>query len=263
MGNELGSGAEMRRLGELYRAMSDGELLRLAERPDDLTDAAQGVLRGEMASRGLKAGVEPVAAGFTVEANRFAADGTFARDENSIFTQQAPDLRPESVAKGLAKGLASLMVFHDAIAAGTACDLLEAKGFEIEVRDVAAARGGGSAYGGPPVALQVIVQQHELQRAMDLLQEKMGLFPKQEVEESDNTDESVDDGSTVVLGNFGHRADADEVARVLAEAGVWHRVAANAEGTIENDDCFTLEVKEIDLASAGEIVEQAMNLPEE
>jgi hypothetical protein len=260
MGNELGSGAEMRRLGELYRAMSDGELLRLAERPGDLTEAAQGALHGEMASRGLKATVEPAAVGFTVEADRFAADGPFARDDNSMFTQQAPSLRPESVAKGVAKGLASLMVFHDAIAAGVACDVLEAEGLEIEVRDVASARGGGSAYGGPPVALQVIVRQGDLERAMGILRAKMGLFPVQEVEEAD---EMVDDGTTVVLGNFGRREDADEVARVLEEAGVWHRVAANAEGTVENDDCFTLEVREIDLARAGEIVEKAMNLPEE
>jgi len=259
MGNELGVGAELRRLGELYRAMSDGELLRLSARPDELTDAAQGVLQNELASRGLKAEVAATP-GFAVEADRFAADGAFARDNNSMFTQQAPELRPEPVAKGLAKGMASLMVFHDAIAAGEACDLLETDGLEIEVRDVAATRGGSSAYGGPAVALQVIVRQGDLSRAMGILRAKMGLFPEQEVEVAD---EVVDDGTTVVLGNFGHREDADEVAHVLEEAGVWHRVAANAEGSVEDDDCFTLEVREIDLTRAGEIVEKAMNLPEE
>ncbi len=249
----------MRRLGELYRAMSDGELLRLAERPSDLTDAAQGALHVEMASRGLNAKVEPVAAGFTVESDRFAADGAFARDENSVFTQQAPNLKPEPLAKGLAKGTTSLMVFHDAFAAGEACDLLEAEGFEIQVRDVAA-RGDGSVYGGPPVALQVIVRQDDLERAIGLLRAKMGLFPQQEVEVAD---EVVDDGSTVVLGNFGHREDANEVAHVLEETGVWHRIVANADGSVQDDDCFTLEVKEIDLARAGEIIERAMNLPKE
>ena len=65
-------GAEMRRLGELYRAMSDEELLRLAARPGDLTDEAQGVLRTEMASRRLQAEAE---SGFVAEAGRLAGAG--------------------------------------------------------------------------------------------------------------------------------------------------------------------------------------------
>jgi hypothetical protein len=94
---------------------------------------------------------------------------------------------------------------------------------------------------------------------MDLLQEKMGLFPGQEVEEAD---EAIDDGTTAVLGAFGHRSDAEDVARVLEEAGVWHRIAANADGSVEYEDAYTLEVKEVDLVRAGEVVERAMNLPE-
>jgi hypothetical protein len=169
-------------------------------------------------------------------------------------------MKPEPAAKGLAKGTVVLTTFNDAIAAGEAIDLLEAEEMEIEVRDVAAAQGGGgSFYGGPPVALQVIVQQRDLRRAMDLLQEKMGLFPGQEVEVAD---EAIDDGTTAVLGAFGHRSDAEDVARVLEEAGVWHRIAANADGSVEYEDAYTLEVKEVDLVRAGEVVERAMNLPE-
>jgi hypothetical protein len=258
MGNELGSGAEMQRLSELYRAMSDGELLRLAERPEDLTDAAQQVLRGEMSSRGLQVEAAPVA-GFAVEPEQFAKSSSFAPDEYSVYTRRSPDLKPAPAAKGLAKGTVVLTTFNDAIAAGEACDLLEAEGFEIDVRDVAAQAGGGSFYGGPPVALQVIVQQRDLRCAMSILQEKMGLFPGQEVEVAD---EAVDDGTTAALGYFGHRSDAEEVARVLEAAGVWHRIAANAEGSVADENCFSLEVKEIDLVRAGEIVERSMELPE-
>jgi hypothetical protein len=169
-------------------------------------------------------------------------------------------MRPEPVAKGLAKGMVVLTTFHDAIAAGEACDLLETEGIEIEVRDVAKAQGGGgSFYGGPPVALQIIVQQRELKRATAILREKMGLFPVQEVEEAD---EAVDDGTTAVLGAFGHRSDAEDVARVLEEAGIWNRIAANAEGKVEDEDCYTLEVKEVDLVRAGEMVERGLGLPE-
>jgi len=169
-------------------------------------------------------------------------------------------MRPEPVAKGLAKGMVVLMTFNDAIAAGEACNYLEAEGFEIEVRDVAKAQGGGgSFYGGPPVALQIIVQQRELRRAMAILREKMGLFPVQEVEEAD---EAIDDGTTAVLGAFGHRSDAEDVARVLEEAGIWNRIAANAEGSVEDEDCYSLEVKEVDLVRAGEVVERGLGLTE-
>ena len=153
-----------------------------------------------------------------------------------------------------------LTTFHDAIAAREACDLLETEGMEIDVRDVASEQGGGgSFYGGPPVALQVIVAQRELGRAMAVLREKMGMFPGQEVEEAD---EAIDDGTTAVLGAFGHRSDAEEVARVLEEAGVWHRIAANAEGSVEDEDAYTLEVKEVDMARAGEVVERGLELGE-
>ena len=40
-------------LTENYRQMSDGELLELAEKPQDLTDVAQQVLRDEMKKRAL------------------------------------------------------------------------------------------------------------------------------------------------------------------------------------------------------------------
>ncbi len=40
-------------LSENYRAMGDGELLELAEKPEDLTEVARQVLRDEMRRRGL------------------------------------------------------------------------------------------------------------------------------------------------------------------------------------------------------------------
>jgi len=261
MKDELDTQGQWQRLVELYRAMSDEVLLGLAERPGDLTEMAQGVLRSEMASRRLQMDAGPAAeAGFGVAAGRFAEAGSNAGVEFYTRAQAEPEMRPEPVAKGLAKGMVVLTTFHDAIAAGEACDLLETEGIEIEVRDVAKAQGGGgSFYGGPPVALQVIVAQRELRRAMAILREKMGLFPGQEVEEAD---EAIDDGTTAVLGAFGHRSDAEDVARVLEEAGIWNRIAANAEGSVEDEDCYTLEVKEVDLVRAGEVVERGLGLPE-
>jgi hypothetical protein len=228
MMNELEPHGVWQQLGELYREMSDVEILRLAAKPDELTDTAREVLRGEMASRNLQPEREP-----------------------------APTPPP---AKVLTNGAVPLMVFNDAIAAGEACDYLEQDGMEIDVRDVATAgSGGGSFYGGPPVALQVMVQSADRLRAQKILREKMGLFPLQEVE---GTDEPDDDGSTAALGYFGHREDAEEVAQALEDAQVWHRIVANPDGTVETDDCYTVEVKEIDQERALEIVEKAMGIPE-
>ena len=262
MRDELDSRGQWQRLVELYREMSDGELLRLAVRPGDLTDEAQGVLRTEMASRRLQLDAVPAAeAGHMGMAERAAAGADYYAGLGfPAVAQREPEMKPEPAAKGLAKGMAVLTTFHDAIAAGEAIDYLEAEEMEIEVRDVAAAQGGGgSFYGGPPVALQVIVQQRDLRRAMAILREKMGLFPGQEVEEAD---EAIDDGTTAVLGAFGHRSDAEDVARVLEEAGIWNRIVANAEGSVEDEDAYTLEVKEVDLVRAGEIVERGLGMGE-
>ena len=87
----------------------------------------------------------------------------------------------------------------------------------------------------------------------------MGLFPLQEVEEADAV---VDDGTVATLGDFGRREDADDVARVLDEAGIWHRVTANPEGSAEEENAWTLEVREVDLVKAGEVVEKGMGLAE-
>ncbi len=226
----------LRRLQDNYREMSDGELLRLAAKPDDLTDAAHEVLRGEMAGRKLK--LEDV------------ARDPFAAMERDPLPK--PEVGPE-----LAKGMVVLTTFYDAIAAGEACDWLEADGMDVDVRDVSQKGGLGTAYGGPPVSLQVIVGARERDRAMKILREKMGLFPLQEVEEADAV---VDDGTVSVVGFFGRREDADEVARVLDEARIWHKVTANPEGSVEEENAFSVEVREVDLVKAGDVVEKAMGL---
>jgi hypothetical protein len=241
MGRDLDS-EMMRRLRESYGEMSDGELLGLAAKPEDLTDFAREVLRGEMTRRGID------------------LDGMAARDDPFSGAARGVVAKPEFGRK-LPDGSVVLMTFHDAIAAGVACDWLEADGLEVDVRDAAARNARGrSLLDGLPVALEVIVPGKDRARAVVVLREKMGLFPLQEVEEPDA---EVDDGTVSALGYFGRRGDAEEVARVLEEAGVWHRVTANSEGTVEDENAYSVEVREIDQAKAVEMVEKAMELPEE
>ena len=243
MAQELDS-QMLQRLQDSYREMSDGELLGLAAQPEDLTDTAREVLRGEMAARGLKAE--------DAEGDPFAA-----LKQAGLMRDPLP--KPEFGTK-LPDGSVVLYTFNDAIEAGEACDRLEENQIEVDVKDVSdKSSGGGSFYGGPPVAMQVIVAVGDRERAVKILREKMGLFPLQEVEESDP---AVDDGTVSTLGVFGRREDADRVAQVLDDARVWHKVSANPEGSAEEENAWTLEVREVDLVKAGEVVEKAMGLPE-
>jgi Putative prokaryotic signal transducing protein len=220
---------EWQRLYEQYQAMSDEELLGLAASLDDLTDVAQEVLGDELRRRRLQP--KSVAAARDATAERARTPGTVV-----------------------------LMTSSDAIAAGEACGYLEDEGIELEVRDVAEQQTGMRSFAGlPPVALELIVPHADRNRAMTILREKMGLFPLQEVAIAD---EPEDDGTVSGLGDFGRRDQAEEVGQILADFGIWYRIVANPDGTEEAEDCYRLEVREIDLLRAGEVVEKKLNLPE-
>src|SRR5437868_12163986 len=165
MAYELDSEARERLRG-LYSEMSDQELFDLAGKPEDLTETAREMLRAEFANRRLNFPVnEP--------------DGP----PSSAGHEYVPGYE---VGRTLPDGSVALITFYDAIKTGEACDELEAEGIEVDVRDVSEkSTASGSFYGGPAVALQLIVSKQDRDRAVKVLREKMGLFPTQEVEESD------------------------------------------------------------------------------
>jgi len=240
----------LRRLQENYGAMSDGELQAMAARPDDLTDMALEILHGEMARRRLDA-VQPIDA----VAMREMPDG-FGGDPFASLGMRPTWGRPENVAER--KDWVSLMVFYDAIELGRACDFLEEQEIEFEIHDRSKPPSALTPF-QRSVEMDLGVRQVDQQRAMAILREKMGLFPLQEVEVADAP---LDDGTVATLGDFGRRADAEEVARVLEQAGMWHRIVANEDGSMETEDLFRLQVREVDLIATGEVIEQAMHLPE-
>ncbi len=78
-----------RDLTENYRRMSDGELLQLAARPEDLTDIAQQVLRDEMKLRGLD---KPRPAPLPVRSSRTKpADGILERGFGEGYVPSAAE----------------------------------------------------------------------------------------------------------------------------------------------------------------------------
>jgi hypothetical protein len=224
------------RLQQTYSEMSDRELFDLAARPDDLTEIAHEVLRTEMTSRGIERALEEPTGGPPMSGRELPK------------VDWGDRLPGERIV---------LMTFHDAISAGNASDWLEEVGITTDMEDVSdKTTGGGSFYGGPPVALQVIVKKADLDRAMGVLRDKMGLFPLQEVEVAD---ELIDDGTVTALGYFGKREDADAVAKILDEGRIWHRLVVNLEGTVEEENAFCLEVREVDVVLAGDLVEKAIS----
>jgi hypothetical protein len=152
------------------------------------------------------------------------------------------------------------MVFYDALEAEKACGFLDEAEVPFSLEDVSE-RGGSRSLGNvPAVALNLIVPKADQQRAMGVLRKKMGLFPLQEVAEADPV---VDDGTVSPVGFFGRRDEAEPVMRVLDDARIWHRLVPNPDGSAANEDAYMLEVREIDLVKAGDLVERAMGLPEE
>src|ERR1039458_6963239 len=120
----------LQRLQSHYGEMSDGELL--AVNPEDLTDLAAEVLRGEMARRGLKPEAPPEAsmggrwAFQEQERAREAAGAVTRNDAPSVILGSHPTLdmaQPEN--SGVGAGETLLGSFHDAIEVGRACEFLE------------------------------------------------------------------------------------------------------------------------------------------
>jgi hypothetical protein len=227
---------EWQRLSDIYHAMSDDDLLELAAKRDELTQIANEVLGGELSRR--KIFVQKPAPAFPFQAS-------MGRSSNDSVIQH---------------GKVSPITFFDAIHAGRACEYLKEAGVEFELKDLWEPDVGVPALKGPPAVLQLFVDKADDENTKAILREKMGLFPLQEVSVAD---EPIDDGTVTDLGYFARRDEVDEVARVLEEAHVWHRIVADPDGNVEDENCYRLEVKEIDAVRAGQLIERVLNFPEE
>jgi hypothetical protein len=90
------AGDESQRLAELYRAMSELELRRIAEDVSDLTDAGLAALADEVRRRGLDIPLaHPAVPMEQVEQHELVAVQSF-RDLSEGYWQKAPWILPES-----------------------------------------------------------------------------------------------------------------------------------------------------------------------
>ncbi len=182
-----GKGKERDRLAGMYGEMGDGELLRLAASPGDLTEAAQAALAGEMKARGLTAPVEVEEVG--------RADGG---DPGA--------------------GMRTLHVFSQTFEAQAAFRVLERDGIEFVVED-RTVDGDGQMVEGPSVQLALMVDARDWERSVLLLRREAGLFPEAVVDPGGEG--AGEEGELVAVGEFEEAEDARSAGQVLGEAGVW------------------------------------------
>lgn len=222
---------EWRRLQALYAGMSDGQLLKLAGEMVELTEVAQQAVEAEVSSRGLKLEEESAA---DVEA-------------------EMPELEP---AEG-DPSLVELKTFQLAMEAQTAARLLEEH--EIPMRMEQAMRR--FTEDGPKIKtnwLTIFVERERQKDAVELLRERMGLFPLMKPEEvGDPGNEGgadTEEELLSVMGSFDVDADAEVARNALTVANIWFQAEKE---NLEDWAGTTIAVRMEDLDRALAAVETA------
>ncbi len=215
---------QLEKLSALYGAKSDGELLALYDRNEGLTDLAQQALAGVMRERGLaargRAAAEPVGVEET-------AGETVGEDEGLIY------------------------MFHDAFEAREAKRHMREEGIahrmldwhEVEPEMEMSPTG---------LDLGLVVRRVDAQRAVQVLKEKLGLFPGPETAREAEADEFV------VLSMF-DREEALVAAGALGRAGVtylWRDGRDEAAG-LPDEETVAIEVRTEDMDRATRLVESS------
>ena len=218
---------EWRRLHQLYAAMSDVELLELARGKAGLTDVAQQAVDAEMDSRGL---------------------------QDKAQTEALPKVAPELSASEEDPSLVELMTFQIAMDAETALQELDDRG--IPVRMEPAMRQ--MVEGGPRIKtnwLTIFVEKTRQSEAVQVLRERMGLFPLLAPEELDAQDDpDGEEDVLTVVGDFEEAADAELARKALTDAGIWFQVEKD-----DGADWTTIMARSEDLERALTAVEQAFS----
>lgn len=209
---------DVERLRELYRSLSDVELLRLAGTRDGLTETAQQAADAEIQERGLVVPVSEDTLEAVVSAEEHIEDEPW--DEVRAF--QVPSEAESAY-----------------------CKLGE---HEVPVRLAYAERQ--LEENGPVVRtnwLALFVPKSRKDEARRVLERELNLFPAAEKHPAaDGGAEGLEDDELFPVGTFDDLADAELAQKALREAGIWFKV---------EDDGLTVEVKPADVDSALAAVE--------
>lgn len=248
--------SERERLERLYAELGDEHLKDLAEEAEDLTDDGRMALAAEMHKRG-----------FTTEPQRDPVEPVTDTPElESGFGPGIPGIIPSGAAvmeQALEHGgeerlgWVKLISLSDGLELGRACEFLDNSDVEFAIREV-----GHDAQSGAPSSFEIWVEASGLDLAQRVLREKMGFFPPPEIDEShDSQAESPDPHSideSATLGNFSTRAEADEVAQLLTNAGIPHQLAGPE--IIDEEEWYTIHVAPADLDRGLEVASHGLGM---
>jgi hypothetical protein len=244
--------SERERLERLYAELGDEHLKDLADDAEDLTDDGRMALAAEMQKRGftsepVRDPIEPV---------------TEAPDLESGFGPGIPGIIPSGAAvmeQALEHGgeerlgWVKLISLSDGLELGRACEFLDNSDVEFAIREV-----GHDAQSGAPSSFEIWVEASGLDLAQRVLREKMGFFPPPEVDETQDPQDLHSSEDSATLGNFSTRAEADEVAQLLTNAGVPHQVAGPE--TIDEEEWYTIHVAPADLDRGLEVASHGLGM---
>jgi hypothetical protein len=224
---------QMEKLSALYDEKSDGELQGLYEQRDGLTEVAQQALLGVMWQRGLSA---PSGGGGDAPEVGAASDAIGEVEEDTL---------------GSGEVLAYL--FHDAFQAREAIRTLTEAGIAHRMLDWHVVQPERPP---DPMGLDVglVVAQADLQATMQLLKEKLGLFPGPEGEDA------PEDGDSMEVLSMYERGDALVAARALGEAKMsflW-RDGSEHGSDLPDGETVAIEVNAEDVERATQVVEDAL-----
>jgi hypothetical protein len=235
---------ELDRLRKVYGELGDGELARIAEDPESLTEAAQKALAEEMQRRGLTvAAAEKLDDGSAILPQ---VDEAAAADERSnAFGVGVPGMVPAAgaaVEQALEPGgetrlgMTSLVSFHDGMQLSQACEALDESGISPAVHEIE-----GDATTGTPSRFEIWVDVKDVERGKAALRARLGLFPEAEGDELLDA-ESLAEVSDGVVGWYETRVEAEQAQLVLLGAGFAAKVADDEEWVAAGEPRFSVVV---------------------
>jgi hypothetical protein len=226
---------QLDKLSALYAEKSDGELLGLYEQRDGLTELAQQALAAVMRERRL------------------------STHEAAGPQEPASEAGDEAGEDRVVNGEVLAYLFHDAFEAREAIRTMTEAGIAYRMLDwhVVDPEMTVSQTG---VDLGLVVGRADARRTLEVLKERLGLFP-----EAEDAGEQGHEEAMAVLSMF-ERGEGLVAARALGEAGMTYlwRDGRDHVGELPDEETVAIEVRVGDMEHAVGLVEDTLAaLPED
>lgn len=246
--------SEQERLETMYGEMEDGHLKDLAQDRENLTLDGQIALQKVLVKRGLapkhdepaeSGAVKAIAPGDELEEGFLPGIPGFFP---STAAQMERALEPSGQIRA---GMENLASFFDGHELTKACEALEAAGIDLALEP----EDRDQLEGAPP-SFAIWVDENEYSRAQGVLRQKLGMFPLAEMEDPAASGRR---GETdmVTLGDFDTQDEAERVATMLGEQGIFCRLG---QQTDDDPPLYPVEVRAGDKDHALTLAAQTLDI---